>query len=576
MSDTPPKRTEALAVKDEFDIGPLMWVKSEMQFALTRADEGVSQFGAQPGDHDLIKTTLPHLHQVTGALRMIGLEPITLVSGAMEKVIEALSKGAVQPSRDVISALHGSIKALNRYIEGLVQGERHRPLALYQTYKALLAIAGSDSTSPIDLFFPDFSRTPEFVDGPSTRSGAALKSLLAAKRMEFQKSLLHLLRSPEYQQSFAHMYGVLSEIDAAQPSDRRLLWWIAVGFAEGLAKSPKPPGAFQKQLCGRLDQEIKRQADGGDKASERLLREVLFAIAYMTPDTPRVREIHAAYRLLHLLPPAAQESPETTRVKVLLADIQSQLEAVKETWLSVTTGSNAGLFQFANETAQLNNFAQSFNNKALRAIFAKLAEVGHNLMNNPRDPGEALGLEVATLLLRARDAMDNYSQLGPNFNTMTQTAVLRVNAAMKGRPLPGSGAQIVNMRRTAHERQLFSQLGQEITNNLNQIEETLDAFFRDPAKRVELTKLLSPIKQVQGALAILESRDAVNLMQAGSDLVRKFIGATGPADTKDAELTAEAFSHLGLFVLAIQQGYENTDEILKPALERLGIALTPK
>ena len=149
---------------------------------------------------------------------------------------------------------------------------------------------------------------------------------------------------------------------------------------------------------------------------------------------------------------------------------------------------------------------------------------------------------------------------------------MRVTAALRNRPLPeGAIVPLVNPRRTAEEKKLFSQLGQEILSNLNRIEAALDAFFRDPAKRPDLAALPGYIKQIEGVLAILESNDAVNLLTAGRDLVEKFIAASGPVDPQDAELTADIFSNLGLFVGSMQQGDKNPHEMLAPMLDRFGI-----
>ena len=45
------------------------------------------------------------------------------------------------------------------------------------------------------------------------------------------------------------------------------------------------------------------------------------------------------------------------------------------------------------------------------------------------------------------------------------------------------------MSKRAQERMLLSQVGREIRANLRHMEQVLDAFFRDNAKRAELTSL---------------------------------------------------------------------------------------
>ncbi|MES2354084.1 MAG: hypothetical protein V4568_06720 [Pseudomonadota bacterium] len=556
---------------DEFDIGQLSWVKSEITFALARADEGITEFGANPDDRSLPHKALSHIHQVTGALHMVGLTPVAVISEAIEKLMGALDCGDIKPNRDLIGAVRSAIKALNRFLEGLMRGERNRPLVLYPEYRSVLVAAGQERASAVDLFFPVLSRHPRFTDNEVTLRAGELTNLMALKREEFRKGLLQVLRDVDYQQNLVAMTQVVADVDAVQPAETKMLWWILFGFLEGLTRSPTSPGEFQKQLCGRIDIEFKHQIEGTKAVSERFLREYLFAVAYLPPDTPRLREIHDAYQLRNLLPPKAQENPENTRVKILLSDIRAQLVAVQDTWSNFTAGKPESLRQFANETAQLNSFGRSITNKSLRAMFTKLAEVGNELISNPRDPNGEFEMEIATMLLSARDALDNHIELGANFDSMTQTQVVRVSAAFKNRPLPSGPTQFIDVRRTAQDRTLFLTLGQDSLAILSRIEDVLDAFFQDPATHADLTCLPKYIKQLEGVLTMLESKDSVNLLNASHQLVQKMIAVNGPPDHKDTELVAEAFSHLGLFVVAIQQGYENPGDLLQPLLVRFGI-----
>nr|MBA2689841.1 Hpt domain-containing protein [Burkholderiales bacterium] len=561
--------------KDEFDVGPLSWVKAEIELALQRADEGITRFGLTPGDRDIARSTLTHLHQVSGALLMVGLEPVARVSEAMEKLVEGLDRDDIQMGPQITGAVHGAITALNQYLEGLMRGEPNRPLMLLPAYQGILAAGGVDKANEVDLFYPDLSKCPKFSEGHTLRPGGELAALLNLKRAEFQRGLLNLLRGNDVAGSLRTMRGALSTIEATQPAGSRLLWWIAVGFLDGLTQSPEVSNVFHKQLCGRIDLQIKRQAEGADTVSERLMRELLFAIAKMQPATERLREIQETYRLIQLMPQSAQENPETTRVQLLLHEVKDQLESIKESWLKFTSGNRACLNQFVEQTTALNILAQNLGNPALQTVFATLAQVGGDLAANPRDAGEALALETATTLLMAKDAVENYYRLGPNFENLAGTAVSRLTAVLKGTPMPGEGAaQLADVSRAAQEKLLFFQLGKEIFTNLNHIEQLLDAFFRDPAKRADLSLLPDYINQVQGAFAMLESKDAQNLLNASLALVQKFVAGEGSADPKDADLTAEAFSNLGLFVSALQQGHENPDELLHPVLARFNIAPT--
>jgi hypothetical protein len=84
--------------------------------------------------------------------------------------------------------------------------------------------------------------------------------------------------------------------------------------------------------------------------------------------------------------------------------------------------------------------------------------------------------------------------------------------------------------------------------------------------------LTAPLNQIQGAFVMLECDDAVNLLKANRIIIEKFAASSGPADVKDAELVADSFSNLGLYTTALQRKQPDVDELLRPVLQRLGIA----
>jgi chemosensory pili system protein ChpA (sensor histidine kinase/response regulator) len=69
---------------------------------------------------------------------------------------------------------------------------------------------------------------------------------------------------------------------------------------------------------------------------------------------------------------------------------------------------------------------------------------------------------------------------------------------------------------------LVGQVGREIQNNLAQIEQALDGFFRDPAKAHDLAQLDGPIRQVGGALAMLGHFSAASSLKECGSRIQQF------------------------------------------------------
>ena len=67
----------------EFDLGPLTWVKGEIDQALVSASDALKLF-AEHGDATQLKYCRTYIHQVHGALDMVDLQGLTEFSEALE------------------------------------------------------------------------------------------------------------------------------------------------------------------------------------------------------------------------------------------------------------------------------------------------------------------------------------------------------------------------------------------------------------------------------------------------------------------------------------------------------------
>jgi chemosensory pili system protein ChpA (sensor histidine kinase/response regulator) len=143
--------------------------------------------------------------------------------------------------------------------------------------------------------------------------------------------------------------------------------------------------------------------------------------------------------------------------------------------------------------------------------------------------------------------------------------IARLYACIAGRPLANDeGLPLLDeMSRRAQEKLLIGQVGREIQNNLAQIEQALDGFFRNPEKAHDIAALDSPFKQVAGALAMLGHFGAVTDLKQCSASIQRFGQAGYTPAAEDFESVAQELSQLGFFIDALKTGETSYEAFLQ-------------
>ena len=560
----------------EFDTGPLTWVKGEIDQALRRAGEKLAEFAADASDNTPLRQCQTHLHQVSGAIQMVGLEGAARFGEAIEKLVAALEKREVAISGANLDLINQSLTSLSQYLEGLLNGQPDQPLRLFPQYQSLLRARGVEKISESDLFFPDLSvRAPKNLETRQLGEHE-LPGFLKVERARYQRGLLGFLRNPDNGTALQTMRDALAAIEQTQSVPaHRTFWWTAVGLVESLLHKGLESSIPLKQLCGGIDQQIRRLAEGSPKVAERLLRDVLFFVARSEPVAERVGQIQNLFELESYVPRASsarQQAEETQeRLRPLLRELRETIAPAKDAWLKFTAGSADSLNSFRSQLKRLVEKAATLENSPLDQLLQQVSAGAAALPPNPAELKEMVAMEMATSLLLAENTLENYRGATDEFTRQAEVQSRRLQASIQGTLDEIESADIPlldEMSRHAQEKLLLAQVGQEIQSNLAHIEQVLDAFFRDTSKREELPGLDPFLKQIYGALKILELDPAVELLEECERLVEGFCQPDYEPQQEQLELVAEGLSSLGFYVEAIQRGRTDAVQILDAALSR--------
>lgn len=561
----------------EFDLGPLTWVRDEIQRALDQARENLGRFAENLSDTTPLRFCLTHLHQVTGALQMVGLEGPARFSDEVEQLVGDVEQGRVPARPEHADLLGRAIAALGGYLDGLINGEPNVPLKLFPVYRELCLARGAEKPSESDLFFPDLGirapKNPAFqaVDGPQ------LAKFAKDQRGLFQRGLLKWLRNQDEPEGLGAMRDAVAALDRCQPLPvQRTFWWAALALLDSLINKGLDPDFNVKQLCARIDLQMRRLTEGSHQVAERLLRDVLYLVAKSPPVSESVREVKRIFELDDHLPSAPREmlaeEAALAGLQPLLRELRGTLAAAKEAWLKYTSGKKDSLDFFRHQVSALHDKSQALENSAFKGLLGQVEAASRAAAEVPAARREAVAMETATALLLLESALENYARLTPEFAQQAEVQGGRLQASLSGEA-EGTAAPAIPLLdefgRKAQEKLLLAQVAHEIQANLRQIEQVLDAFFRDQTRRSDLAALTPLLHQISGALAMLDLAKAMELLEASQTLIRKFGDPDYAVDQAELELVAEALSSLGFYIEAVQYGRPDADNLIEQVLKRV-------
>jgi chemosensory pili system protein ChpA (sensor histidine kinase/response regulator) len=325
----------------EFDLGPLTWVKGEIDLALQRAEEALGQHEAGAAGTPL-KFCRTHVHQVHGALSIVGLDGVTQVTESIEALLTAIEDTSLASDAAAIAALRQAFSGVRLYLDDLMVGEPNQPLRLLPVYLSLAARRGVATAHPCDLFYPDLSQRPPRRATPQAAvlDPDQLKHALKSERMRYQKGLLSWLKKPaEAEAGRQLMRDAVAGIELHQETQAaRSFWWVAGAFLDARAEPGIGADASARQLCSLIDAQIRRLLDGSNNVAERVMREALYYVAHAPAGLdPLIAQVQATFALPALLPAAAmptQVQPQDTALRKL----RETLAATEEYWNKFCTG----------------------------------------------------------------------------------------------------------------------------------------------------------------------------------------------------------------------------------------------
>src|SRR5262245_33025843 len=558
----------------------LSWITAEVSQALSVVREQIAKFSAEPQNGALLQPCPGHMHQVSGALRMVGLAGATRFCEAIEAGFSGVGSGL--PDSQTIGALDRAVLALKEFVEGLERGQPNQPLCLFPVYRELSALHGKAAGGEKDLFFPDLSVAAPAHPVSKSLAREEIVPCLQANRALFQRGVLAWLRkSPAGLDDMNRAVETLYQV-APQLPEPRAVWWAALGVLEILKDAKDAEWlALAKPLCNRIDFHMRDLAAGSGAASDALLRELLYAVAKSGSAAPLAKEIRTLYQLDTLFPAARGETPtgaelSTELLEAALYDLHSRLEAVKSAWVQYISGEQKAAARFRELVASFKAKASELGNQHLIKLLDAIALVTKHLPDPYPRQKQYMVIEMASAFLLVESVID---QFGNPPQDLDQQIVIMGGWLLDSAKGKSNGELPAGLRADLVQKvgglQLRATVAKEALANLQHIEQVLDSFARDASKREGLEGLGPYLRQVHGALKVLEFGRAAEAVAICENMIAACSVADPGQAAEGMDWVAEGLSSVGLYIGPCVQGREPHDQALDLFFQRFNNRIDP-
>ncbi len=576
-------------MSDSFDIGPLTWVKDDINQSLDSVLESVDALNANPEETSGLRFAQTHLYQASGALDMVGLEGCKLFCSHLERLASRLEKKELPATTETIEAFSKAIKTLKYYIQELLNGSPDIPLRLYPVLKPVVTVMG-ESVEESELFFPDTSNSVPKEVASKEYSEEEYHQFIAEQRLLYQKSLLKWMQSKDAD-ALNSMYESLNNVTAAQhKSNVKTLWWASSAFVQTLHVPQIADNLSAKKLCRRLDQEFKSLLTGENKSNNALLRDLLYYVAISNVGNETVLKVKEVFALDGVVDKTASvlstQTPSDENELNVIEELKGLLEVLREIWEDVSNSidfekidinadhalvdlDNVLITKFTDKLNDSQQLTAKLSQPAVVGLFNALLQASIILRDDKTKTTQVALIEVATALHQLDSALTHYQNLDADTIQHLLSEIKRLDAIATGL----DDVLTAERATSALDRDTIIAVVKDINASLKVVEQALDTYFRAPEDKSTLSLTPAPLKQVAAIFDMLNLPTPTKIIKACSQYIQYFQQEGYHGKQDDFELIAESLSMVGLYANEMPNVRPESTKALEGAIDRLNLAL---
>ncbi len=573
-----------MSTLSKIDPGTLGWVKTEIDETLKQARLALESFAENTGDDSQLRFCNTYLHQVYGTLQMVELDGAAMLALEIESAVQAILDGNTPPEQAAVEVLIRGILTLPDYLARLQAGQPDAPLRILALLNELRALHGEDPLNELDLFRPDLDIRPPRRNDATRLSDEEFVAVARSLRPAYQATLLNWLRDSGNLQQLSDLGGMLARLqqEAPQPLLEQA-FWVGGGFIDALTSGALPLSNDRKKLLARIEQLLKKIAEGADRGVLRsstaaLTKAMLYEIGQAEAAGGRAAEIRQAFALGEILPGGDEDFDiPTPEAMHSVADALGKEVARAQDMLSAyfEQGDVVTLEPLITLLHRMSGTLEMLEVSVLKALVDELAGLCQQFARGELERSEAHSMPMAEALLLLENSMRDIQIVGVEWKKQVEDKIAALMRLRAGEAV--AGVEISDASLSESEfRQLVAAVGGEIRANLGKVEEALEGFAADTGKAGALEPVSASLNQVQGALQILGQERAAEMAVATNRLIQELHEGRVTADSAILDALAVAIGTIAAYIEGLERERPNLEALLTNAEKDMAAALTGK
>ena len=574
---------------EHFDIGPLIWVKEDINQSLDSVLNCALAFSSQPEDTASMRFSQTYLYQVSGAFDMVGLVGCKHYCNQLENFIAQLEKKRLVADANNMALFTQAIHGLKAYMERLLEGAADIPTRLHPFLAPLMTAMGQ-TIEQSDLFFPDTS-----IGAPNDLHDYELGeteyiSTMLQQRAIYQKALLIWMQT-QTDDAINEMHNALNQVAFVQHHSRvKALWWVAGAFIQTLTSPHLAMSVIAKKVCRKLDQALRQLVAGEAKPNNQLLREMLYFVAHSDVETDHIAQVKAIYSLDNLVDKTAENDHiehDDGKASPLINHLKMVIDQLHETWQQVSNSIavdqvnlNADqavieldgvlISQFVDQLQANHADVSALSQIPLLDCYTALLQAAIVLRDNPSKVTQGALVEVASALDLLHAVLINHQVI----DASTIERLIAETELLKSIETGFDYNQSAVIKQPRLDKETLAAVVQDIGLSLKVVEQSLDTFFRKPDHKATLPLTSKPLKQVSAIFEMLNLALPMQIIDVAQQVIQCFQHADYDANQADFELLAESLALVGLYTDEMPNVREQTITALAHTLIALNAAHT--